>query len=108
MAIRGAASSGSTTRAGRKGWRSDIEHGDSGMRYSPLVERIAGSGAGAWAIHSEAVRRRDAGDDIIFLTVGDPDQEPPGAVIAATVAALRHRRTGYAPTVGYPAVRDAI
>jgi arginine:pyruvate transaminase len=78
------------------------------MRYSPLVERIGGRGAGAWAIHAEAARRRDAGEDIIFLTVGDPDQEPPAAVIEATVAALRQHRTGYAPVLGYPAVREAI
>ncbi len=78
------------------------------MRYSPLVERIAGRGAGAWSVHIEARRRHDAGEDIIFLTVGDPDQEPPAAVIDATVAALRAHRTGYAPTIGYPAVREAI
>jgi arginine:pyruvate transaminase len=78
------------------------------MRYSPLVERIAGRGAAAWTVHTEARRRRDAGDDIITLTVGDPDQDPPPAVIEATVAALREHRTGYAPTAGYPAVREAI
>ena len=78
------------------------------MRYSPLVGRIAGKGAGAWAVHIEASRRREAGEDIIFLTVGDPDQEPPGAVIEATVAALRAHRTGYAGILGLPAVRRAI
>src|SRR5204863_776490 len=78
------------------------------MRYSPLVERIAGRGAGAWAIHAEAARRRDAGEDIIFLAVGDPDQEPPEAVIEATVAALRNHRTGYAAIVGFPALREAM
>ena len=78
------------------------------MRYSPLVERIAGKGRGAWAIHAEASRLRDAGEDITFLTVGDPDQDPPAPVIEATVAALRAHRTGYSPTVGYPAVRQAI
>jgi arginine:pyruvate transaminase len=78
------------------------------MRYSPLVERVAGRGAGAWAIHNEAAKRRDSGEDIIFLTIGDPDQEPPEAVIEATVAALRRHRTRYAPTLGYPAVREAI
>jgi len=78
------------------------------MRYSPLVERITGRGAGAWSIHVEARRRRDAGEDIIFLTVGDPDQEPPAAVIEATVASLRSHHTGYAPTIGYPAVREVI
>ena len=78
------------------------------MRYSPLVERIARTGRGAWSVHGEAVRRRDAGEDIIFLTVGDPDQDPPAEVIEATVAALRAHRTGYSATIGYPAVREAI
>ena len=78
------------------------------MRYSPLVERLAERGTSAWNVHGEAVRRRDAGEDIIFLTVGDPDQTPPEAVIEATVGALRGHRTGYAPTIGYPALRQAI
>jgi len=78
------------------------------MRYSPLVERIGGTGRGAWSVHAEAVRRRDAGEDIIFLTVGDPDQSPPAAIIEATVAALREHRTHYSPTIGDPAVRQAI
>jgi len=78
------------------------------MQFSPLVKRIAGSGAAAWNVHIEARRRQEAGEDIIFLTVGNPDQEPPAAVIDATVAALRQHRTGYAAIVGYPAVREAI
>ena len=47
------------------------------MRYSPLVQRIAGRGAAAWDTHIEARRRQEEGEDIIFLTVGDPDQDPP-------------------------------
>jgi arginine:pyruvate transaminase len=78
------------------------------MRYSPLVERVAGHGSGTWSIHNDAAKRRDAGEDIIFLTIGDPDQEPPEAVIEATVAALRRHRTGYSAVLGYPAVREAI
>jgi arginine:pyruvate transaminase len=78
------------------------------MKYSPLVERIAGRGAGAWSINFEAIRRRDAGEDIISLTVGDPDQAPPAAIIDAAVTALRNYRTHYAPISGYPALRRAI
>jgi aspartate/methionine/tyrosine aminotransferase len=78
------------------------------MRFSPLVDRISGRGAGAWRVHMEAARRRDAGQDIIFLTVGDPDQAPPEPVIEATIDALRRHRTGYSATVGYPRVREAI
>ena len=78
------------------------------MRFSPLVDRISGRGAGAWGVHAEAARRRDAGEDVIFLTVGDPDQAPPEPVIDATIDALRRHRTGYSATVGYPRVREAI
>jgi arginine:pyruvate transaminase len=78
------------------------------VQFSPLVDRLAGRGAGAWEIYFEAARRREAGIDVISLTVGDPDQQPPEAVVAATVAALRDGHTGYAPITGYPAVREAI
>ena len=78
------------------------------MRYAPLTERIGGRGAGAWSINIEARRLAEAGEDVIFLTVGDPDQSPPEAVIEATVAALRGGRTGYSGIVGFPAVREAI
>src|SRR5262249_6473260 len=50
----------------------------------------------------------EAGEDIIFLTVGDPDQDPPDAVIEGTIAALRRGRTGYSGIIGFPAVREAI
>jgi len=78
------------------------------VRFSPLVDRISGKGAGAWSLHMEAARLRDLGHDIIFLTVGDPDQAPPAPVIDATIDALRRHRTGYSSIVGYPAVRTAI
>lgn len=78
------------------------------MRYSPLTGRIAGRGAGAWSVHAAGVRRRGAGEDIILLTVGDPDQDPPELVIAASAAALHAHRTGYAPILGYPVLREAI
>jgi arginine:pyruvate transaminase len=42
------------------------------------------------------------------MTIGDPDQAPPGAVIEAAREALAGHRTGYAPIAGLPAVRAAI
>ena len=78
------------------------------MRFSPLVDRIAGEETGAWRVHWEGVRRREAGHDVIFLTVGDPDQAAPEAVIGATIEALRRNRTGYTPIIGYPQVRAAV
>ncbi|MGO8917184.1 MAG: pyridoxal phosphate-dependent aminotransferase [Stellaceae bacterium] len=78
------------------------------MQFSPLVGRIAGRGARAWSVHFDAVRQRAQGRDVLLLTVGDPDQSPPEAVIAATVAALQSRKTGYSPIIGHPALRAAI
>jgi arginine:pyruvate transaminase len=78
------------------------------VRFSPLVDRIAGAETGAWRVHGEGVRRREAGHDVIFLTVGDPDQAAPEAVIATTIEALRRNRTGYSPIIGYPQVRAAV
>jgi arginine:pyruvate transaminase len=78
------------------------------LRFSPLVDRIAGKGAGTWAIHFEAARQRADGRDVLLLTVGDPDQAPPPAVIEATIAALRAGHTGYSPIIGAGKARAAI
>jgi arginine:pyruvate transaminase len=78
------------------------------VRFSPRVDRIAGEGAGAWRVHWEGARRREAGHDVIFLTIGDPDQTAPAAVLDATIEALRRNRTGYSPIIGYPQVRAAV
>src|SRR4029077_19879484 len=80
----------------------------SNMKLAPLVDRIASEGAAAWRIHFDALKKRETGADVILLTVGDPDQAPPGTVIAATINSLQRRRTGYSPIVGYPEVRSAI
>jgi len=78
------------------------------MRFSALTDRVAGRGAGAWAVHIAARRLRDAGEDVTLLTVGDPDQAPPAALVDAAIGALQARRTGYAPTIGFPSLRAAI
>ena len=78
------------------------------MQYSALTERVAGRGAGGWEIHREALLLREAGHDVIALTVGDPDQDPPAPLIEATIAALRAHRTGYARMIGAEPLREAI
>jgi arginine:pyruvate transaminase len=78
------------------------------MHFAPFVNRVAGKGAEAWAIHMDAMRQRAAGREVIFLTVGDPDQLPPSPMIEATIDALRRAKTGYSPIIGYPEVRAAI
>ena len=78
------------------------------MQFSQRVERLTGPGRGAWSVQQEAAVLRDSGHDVIFLTIGDPDQPAPAVVIDATIAALRRGRTGYGPMVGSPQLRAAI
>jgi arginine:pyruvate transaminase len=78
------------------------------MRFSSRVENYSGPGTGAWSIQQEAALLRDSGHDVIFLTVGDPDQPTPAPVVEATIDSLRRGRTGYASTIGSPQLRAAI
>lgn len=66
------------------------------------------AGGDAWAVPGEAMRRAAAGEDIIALSIGDPEGPPPPAVTAAAKAALDAGRTHYSPLLGEPALRGAI
>ncbi len=78
------------------------------MRFSPLVDRISGDGADAWVTHYEAVAARGRGEDVIVLSVGDPDLESPPAVIDRAVERLRAGDVHYTPASGRRPLLEAI
>jgi octopine/nopaline transport system ATP-binding protein len=78
------------------------------MKFSPLVQRISGEGADAWLTHYEASAARDRGEDVIILSVGDPDLDTPAAVVDKAVERLRAGDTHYCPAAGRLAVRETI
>ncbi|MDY7535232.1 aminotransferase class I/II-fold pyridoxal phosphate-dependent enzyme [Pseudomonas sp. Bout1] len=78
------------------------------MRYSPFVERISGESVSAWDIHYAAVEARGRGEDVIVLSVGDPDFATDSAICEAAVDALRAGDTHYTHVLGRPALREAI
>ena len=78
------------------------------MRYSALTTRIAGEGSDAWVVHDLAIARRDAGEDIIVLSLGDPDFETPQFIRDAAVRSLGNGRTHYSLMGGEPHFRQAI
>jgi aspartate/methionine/tyrosine aminotransferase len=78
------------------------------MKFSHLVERIAGEGWDAWEIHSEANLARQRGEDVILLSVGDPDLDTPAPVLERAIERLRAGDTHYTPAPGRPALRAAI
>jgi aspartate/methionine/tyrosine aminotransferase len=78
------------------------------MKFSPLVERISGEGADAWLTHYEAGAARDRGEDVIILSVGDPDLDTPPAVVDKAIERLRAGDTHYCPASGRHTLREAI
>ena len=78
------------------------------MKFSALVERIAGEGADAWAIHYLARAAKERGEDVIVLSIGDPDLETPPAALECAIAKLRAHDVRYTPAAGRTTVREAI
>jgi len=78
------------------------------MRYSSRVQRIGGDGARAWEIHYRAIERRRQGDNVVILSVGDPDFDTPKAIVDSAIEGLRAGNTHYNDVVGSPALREAI
>jgi arginine:pyruvate transaminase len=73
-----------------------------------LVERIAGEGADAWVIHYAARAAQERGEDVIMLSVGDPDLDTPAPVLERAIERLRSGDTHYTPATGRQHLREAI
>jgi arginine:pyruvate transaminase len=78
------------------------------MRFSPLSDRLARDDTQAWNVHRLASEMRARGEDVIMLTIGDPDFETPPVVVEAAYASMRAGRTHYAYSQGDPALRTEI
>lgn len=78
------------------------------MDYSPLVECIAGEGAAAWDIHQQALAAQARGEDVIVLSVGDPDLDTPAPIVDAAIEALHAGDTHYPPPLGEWRLREAV
>ena len=78
------------------------------MRFSPLVERIGGEGAEAWTIHYAAREAQARGEDVIVLSIGDPELDAPAAALARAIECLRGGDLRYTPAAGRAGLRDAI
>lgn len=78
------------------------------QRYSDFVHRLGGRGADAWQIHSLAVAARERGEDVVVLSVGDPEFDTPAAVVDEARAALARGDTHYTPMRGIQPLREVI
>jgi arginine:pyruvate transaminase len=78
------------------------------MKFSPLVDRISGDGSDAWVTHYEAAAARARGEDVIVLSIGDPDLEAPPVVVDRAIERLRAGDLRYTPASGRRPLLEAI
>ena len=78
------------------------------MRFSPLVDRISGDGYDAWVTHYQAAAALARGEDVIVLSIGDPELESPPAVIDRAIERLRAGDLRYTPASGRLPLLEAI
>ena len=58
--------------------------------------------------NEKAAARKQAGHDIVFFTMGEPDFDTPAPIKEATIRALQANQTHYAPMRGILALRQKI
>ncbi|HLW25905.1 MAG TPA: aminotransferase class I/II-fold pyridoxal phosphate-dependent enzyme [Steroidobacteraceae bacterium] len=78
------------------------------MKYSTLVERVAGEGADAWNTHYAASAAKERGEDVVILSIGDPDIDTPRPVVDRAIECLESGDTHYTPIAGRERLREAI
>jgi arginine:pyruvate transaminase len=78
------------------------------MRFSKLTDRVKGGAADVWDLHYLAKQAKERGEDVIILSVGDPDFDTPAAVIDRALKALREGDTHYTSILGHEELREAI
>ncbi|GAA0243709.1 pyridoxal phosphate-dependent aminotransferase [Haladaptatus pallidirubidus] len=76
------------------------------MEFSDRIQRVEPSAT--LAISSLASQLEAEGEDVIDLSVGEPDFPTPGNIVEAGEQAMEDGHTGYPPSKGVPELREAI
>ncbi len=75
---------------------------------SSRLSGILPSGKDGWEVHFAAWKRKEAGEPIIMLSVGDHDFDTPGETVEACVTAVRAGHHHYTQLPGLPRLREAM
>jgi arginine:pyruvate transaminase len=75
---------------------------------SSRITGIIPSGRDGWEVHFAAMTRKQAGEPIVMLSVGDHDFDTPTETVEACVAAVRGGFHHYTQLPGIPALRAAM
>jgi arginine:pyruvate transaminase len=77
-------------------------------RFSQLTSLLDAGDSDAWSVHDEALELKRRGEDVIMLSIGDPDFRTPDPIIDNAVSHMRVGRTHYSPALGELNLRRAV
>lgn len=77
-------------------------------RFSRLSQRLDTKSDNAWRVHDRALAMKKQGEDVILLSIGDPDFRTPDPIIDNAVSHMRVGRTHYSPILGELSFRRAV
>jgi arginine:pyruvate transaminase len=78
------------------------------MEMASMTKRLATLGSEKWRVHFEGRRRAAQGENLIFLSIGEPDLPPPAAIFDVADKAMRAGRTRYSPGDGEQSILTAL
>lgn len=78
------------------------------MQYAAVTKRLAGLGSDKWVLSAAANQRRLAGQEVINLTIGEPDVPTPDSLIQSASRAMAAGRTGYSNGRGETGLLNAL
>ncbi|SLN42965.1 Arginine--pyruvate transaminase AruH [Roseovarius albus] len=78
------------------------------MRQTAITKRLAGLGGAKWEVYSKAKDLVAQGQDIIEMTIGEPDVSAPAELVEAAVDSLQRGRTTYSNGRGEAGLRNAL
>jgi arginine:pyruvate transaminase len=78
------------------------------LHFSKQSDRLARDSADVWQVHYEALARKEQGDDVLVLSVGDPDFPTPAKIVDYLSRQVEGGRTHYSPAGGEPALLNTL
>ncbi len=77
-------------------------------QFSKLSARLNLDSGDAWQVHDKALDMKQAGEDVVLLSIGDPDFRTPEPIVDNAVSHMRVGRTHYSPALGELNLRRAV
>lgn len=76
--------------------------------FSKVTKRLHTDISNAWEVHDNALAMKQQGEDVVLLSIGDPDFRTPEPIIDNAVSHMRVGRTHYSPSLGELNFRRAV